>query len=124
MTLEKSLIATSNIRFDRKKQKSYTGTFEELLLEAVEEGFSCLGDSCKQAIYFRLMDCYNISKHEIPYKIREFANAIEGIFGPGARFLEIRIMNALYGRVQSFKYFPEQEELSFTNYVEILRNFL
>jgi hypothetical protein len=70
--------------------------FEKLLLEAVDEGLSSLGETSKIAIYFHLKKSFNIKKKEIPYKIEAFAKGIEKIFGLGANFLEILIMKQLY----------------------------
>lgn len=93
-------------------------SFEELLLGAVDEALSSLGDSSKQAIYFHLEKIFGINKQDIPYKIVEFANAIEKIFGLGAKFLEIQIMKRLYERLGPvFKYFPDRDDLVLTEYV-------
>jgi len=95
--------------------------FDKLLLEAVDEGLSSLGESSKQAIYFRLEKRFNIKKHEIPHKIEAFADAIEKIFGLGANFLEILIMKQLHEKVgQSFKW-PEYKELTFIEYVAVAK---
>jgi nucleoside-diphosphate-sugar epimerase len=118
MMIEESLSEMSEIRFGKKESASRKGNFEKLLIEAVDNVFSSLGDSCKQAIYFHLKDCYNVSKHEIPYRIGDFADALEKIFGLGAKLIEIEIMRALFAKVQDFSYSPKQEDLSFTNYVE------
>jgi|SRR4030042_4154171 len=118
MLIQESLGEMSEIRFGKKKSGSRKGNFRELLIEAVDNVFSSLGDSCKQAIYFHLKDRYNISKHEIPYRIEDFADALEKIFGAGAKLIEIEIMRALFTKVQVFSYSPKQEDLSFTNYVE------
>ena len=118
MMIEESLSEMSEIRFGKKESASRKGNFEKLLIEAVDNVFSSLGDSCKQAIYFHLKDRYNISKHEIPYRIEDFADALEKIFGVGAKLIEIEIMRALFTKVQDFSYSPKQEDLSFTNYVE------
>ena len=97
-------------------------SFEELLLEAVDEGLSSLGDSAKQAVYFNLEKTFNVNKRDIPYKIEEFADAIEKIFGLGARFLEIQIMKRLYEKVgHALKYFPKKDEIVFTEYVAAAR---
>ena len=80
-------------------------------------------DSCKQALYFHLKDGYSISKQGIPYRIEEFAIAIERIFGPGAKLIEIEIMKALFAMVQDFKCAAKQEDLSFTDYVKTLSSF-
>src|SRR3989304_7537998 len=86
--------------------------FEELLAEAVDEGLSSLGDSAKQAIYFHLEKTFSIEKQNIPNKFEEFTNAIEKIFGLGAKTLEIRIIKSLYEKVgRDFKYFPEKENI-------------
>ena len=99
--------------------------FEKLLLEAVDEGLSSLGDSSKQMIYFYLEKTFKIKKRDIPYKIEEFADAIEKIFGLGAKFLEILIMKRLYEKVgHVFKYNQEQEDLIFTEYVAAARQSL
>ena len=95
--------------------------FDKLLLEAVDEGLSSLGESSKQAIYFHLEKRFNIKKREIPHKIEAFADAIEKIFGLGANFLEILIMKQLHEKVgQSFKW-PEYKELTFIEYVAVAK---
>ena len=97
-------------------------SFEKLLLEALDETLSSLGDSSKEAIYFHLEKTFSINKQDIPYKIEEFANAIEKIFGSGARLLEIKIMKRLYEKVGPvFKYFPERDDIVFTEYVAAAR---
>lgn len=97
-------------------------SFEKLLLEALDETLSSLGDSSKEAIYFHLEKTFSINKQDIPYKIEEFANAIEKIFGSGARLLEIKIMKRLYEKVGPvFKYFPERDDLVFTEYMAAAR---
>ena len=97
-------------------------SFEEVLLEAIDESFSWLGESEKQAIYFILKKTYKISKQEIPYRIEEFTEAIEEIFGLGAKIIEIRIMKDLFSRMgYSFPYIHSQEGLEFTKYIEAAR---
>ncbi len=92
--------------------------FEKLLLEAVDEGLSSLGNSSKQAIYYHLKKSFNIKKQEIPYNIDVFASAIEKIFGLGAKFLEILIMKRLYEKVgRSFKWHASKDDFTFTEYV-------
>lgn len=97
-------------------------SFEERLLEAVDEGLSSLGDSAKQAIYFYLEETFNVSKRDIPYRIDEFAEAIERVFGNGARLLEIEIMRRLYGKVRCFFKYPSKDDLTFAAYVKAVRH--
>ena len=76
-----------------------TMDFEELLLEAIDDGLSLLGESSKEVIYYHLRKTFKMNKQDIPYKIEEFINAIEKIFGAGAKILEIQIMQCLFKKV-------------------------
>jgi hypothetical protein len=73
--------------------------FSKLLLEAVDEGLSSLGDSPKQAILFYLENSYKIDKDNIPRNLTEFAGALEKIFGQGASYLEQLIIKRLYEKI-------------------------
>lgn len=91
--------------------------FEELLLEAVDEGLSSLGESPKQAIYFHLEKSFNVKRQEIPHKIETFASAIEKIFGSGANLIEILIMKRLYEKVGPDVKLQGSRNFTFTEYV-------
>jgi hypothetical protein len=96
--------------------------FEKLLLDAVDEGLAWLGDSARRTIYSHLENDFNIKRQDIPRNIKGFADAIEKIFGAAAGLLEIQIMKKLHERVgDSFRYFPQQEDLVFTEYVNTIR---
>jgi hypothetical protein len=92
--------------------------FKKLLLEAVDESLSILGDLAKRAVYSCLEKNFKIKKQEIPNKIEGFTKAMEEILGPGAKLLQIQIMKHLYETIgRDFKYFPEKDELLFIEYV-------
>jgi hypothetical protein len=74
-------------------------SFNEALLAAVEESLSRLGDSPKQAILFHLEASFNLKREKIPTNIAEFVKALEGIFGPGAPYLEKLILECLYEKL-------------------------
>ena len=97
--------------------------FEKLLLEAVDEGLSSLGEPSKQAIYFHLEKRFNIKKKEIPYKVETFVKAIEKIFGLGANFLEILVMRRLYEKIGGIFEWHESTEFTFTKYVAVAKRF-
>jgi hypothetical protein len=73
--------------------------FSKILLSAVEESLSSLGDSPKQAILFHLETSFKIEKENIPANLTEFAKALEKIFGPGASYLEKLILSRLYEKL-------------------------
>jgi len=95
--------------------------FEELLLQAIDEGLSSLGDSSKQAIYFHLDKSFNIKKEQIPTKVEAFEDAIENIFGIGASFLQIAIMKQLYRKVGGALELNDTAKLAFTEYVAVAK---
>jgi hypothetical protein len=99
--------------------------FRKLVLEAVDEAFSLLGDAAKQAIYWHLEEIFEIDRRDIPYEAEKFAEALEKILGPGAKLLEIRMMKYLYQRIgRKFKYRPEQGNLTFPGYLAAMLSFL
>jgi len=112
-TKETKLMKVSTLESQRNRD------FKKHLLESIDEALSWQGDSSKQAIYFHLEKTFAIKKQEIPNRIEEFANAIEEIFGHGAKIIEIQIMKRLYEKIgHDFRYFPEEDDLLFTKYVE------
>jgi len=90
--------------------------FRKILLVAVEEGLSSLGNSPKQAIFFHLEGSFKITKEDIPGNLAEFAEALEGIFGPGASYLQRLIVKHLYEKL-GLK-FEEEEMWNFLNYID------
>ena len=97
--------------------------FNLIMLEAVDEALSFLGESAKRAIYYHLEEKFKIRREEIPIKIDDFAEAIEEIFGMGAKIIEMQIMKVLYKRVgRNFKYVPREKDLLFAAYLKAVKN--
>jgi len=97
-------------------------SFDGLLLKAIDEGLASLGNSPKRVVYFYLEKRFDIKKREIPYKTEEFVEALEKIFGLGAKFLEILIIKRLYETVgEIFEWDEEQTDLTFTEYIAAAR---
>lgn len=93
--------------------------FKNILLAAVEEGLSSLGDSPKQAILFHLEASFKIKKERIPENLQEFEKALETIFGPGTQFLEKLIVKRLYEKLGLE--FKEEEDCNLLKDVEQLK---
>jgi len=93
-------------------------SFEEILLNTIDEEISSLGETCQKIVYFYLKNEYSIDKQEIPSKIKEFSQAIESMFKDGAKILQIRIMENLFrkmGYINQHSY--DKETLDFAEYV-------
>jgi hypothetical protein len=101
---------------------------EELVLEAIDESLSSIGQNCKNFIYFHLESEYNLNKGEIPFRIKDFSEAIEKIFGVGAKILEIQILKILFKKMGYINpQFYSHENLELTQYIEAAkanRNYL
>ncbi|MEM3699831.1 MAG: hypothetical protein QXL57_03055 [Candidatus Bathyarchaeia archaeon] len=93
--------------------------FSKIFLSALEESLSLLGDSPKQAIFFHLEASFNLKREKIPTNLTEFTKALEGIFGPGASYLEMLIVKRLYEKL-GLK-FEEMEGLDFLQCVDNLK---
>jgi hypothetical protein len=99
--------------------------FDQLLLDAIDEGLSGLGEAGKASIYIHLEGIFNIRKQEIPNKLDCFSNALQRIFGLGARQLEILIMKNLYAKLGSLCKLDDPswltQDVTFTKYVERMK---
>lgn len=75
--------------------------FEEILLCTIDDAFSSLGENVKKSLYFHLENDFLIAKQDIPYRINDFSDALERIFGLGARQLELLIMRKLHKKISA-----------------------
>ena len=107
------------------KNRKETHEFDIILLAAIDEAFSGLGEPVKKSIYFHLERDFHVSKQEIPSRIDDFTNALELIFGPGAKHLEILIMKSLCVKVNcSYKWQGPNwlvPNLTFKEYIELAK---
>jgi hypothetical protein len=101
--------------------------FDKLLIEAIDEVFSTLGEPVKNRLYSLLEDDFSITKNDLPQKTEEFSNFLFQIFGPSAQHLEIRFMKTLYTKIRVDQHFEnksivlEEDNLTFVNYVNRMR---
>ncbi len=99
--------------------------FDFMLLEAIDEALTTLGESVKKSVYFHLETTYKIKRHQIPTEIDEFSNSLDKMFGLGARYIEILIMKKFYPKIQITCDWQGPEyiipTLSFKEYIELIR---
>ena len=104
--------------------------FNEMLLAAIDEALSSLGKSVAASVYFHLEKKVNIKSLDIPKKISEFSDALEKIFGVGARTLEILFMEKCYSKVKvRYKWLEHERpsrkglvpEITFQEHVRLMR---
>jgi len=90
--------------------------FDKLLLIAIDEALSSLGESAKQSIYFHI-ETSNVTRNKISENLQEFQAGLEKIFGIGARFIEILIMKNLYAKIGQPLIVEKSDQLEFIEYV-------
>lgn len=99
--------------------------FCKMLGEAIDEAFSSLGEPIRKAMYIHLKNSFGIAKREIPYRINDFSDALEKIFGPSARNLEIICIKNIQAKARiDYKWdLPESSgsELTFEEYIHIVK---
>jgi len=114
------VFARSGVRMVSKKSRN----FDKLLMDAIDEALSSLGESVKQSIYFHIENKF-VAKREIPGNIKEFQGGLEKIFGAGAQFIEILIMKNLHAKIGITLAAEANDQLEFVDYVNAAKqNFL
>ena len=99
-------------------------SFESEVDKSVEEVLSGLGESNKITIYRYLQSNYGIEKKQIPYKIEQFACAIEEIFGFASRVIQIEILKKLHREHQDFSSVSHEPDLHFVSYLKSFQSYL
>ena len=96
--------------------------FIEALRESVDEALSYLGEEAKQAVYCHLDQKYGLTRLEIPYRIEEFSEALELLFGTAAKILQTLIMKALFKKIrQPIQLLGNPKNLDFNSYIQSTR---
>ena len=92
-------------------------TFDDLLLNSIDEALTSLGESVRQSIYFHIENKFYVPRKDIPGKLGQFQDGLEKIFGTGARFIEILIMKNLHSRIGTSLEMDQGREFEFVTYV-------
>ncbi|MCW3998966.1 MAG: hypothetical protein NWE93_01850 [Candidatus Bathyarchaeota archaeon] len=70
-------------------------TFDEIVLESIDEILNAIGGSAKNAIYLYITRRLGVSREQLPYRITALAETLTGIFGAGSRPLELAIIRKI-----------------------------
>ena len=94
--------------------------FDKLLVSAIDEALTSLGESVKQSIYFHIENKFKVARNDIPENLEDFQGGLEKIFGTGARFIEILIMKNLHTKI-GLPLKMDSEQLEFVEYVGVAK---
>jgi hypothetical protein len=101
--------------------------FDELLLDAIDEVLSSLGEPVRNHLYIHLKNDFLISRNELPQRIEEFSDFLYRIFGSSAQHLEIKFIQTLYSKisvdqdVEDMSIVFKETDVTFLNYVNKMR---
>lgn len=102
--------------------------FNLVLLEAIDQTLSVLGEETKSWFFKYLEKALNVPRGKIPGKIDEFSKALEDLFGPSSRYLEILVIKNLHsiaGVVWEWK--PTNSwvapDFTFKEYVSVVKKY-
>jgi hypothetical protein len=90
-------------------------SFNEVLLDCVDEALSVLGNEPRQAVYQYLSTIHSLDREQIPDKVDQFAAGLKKALGGASRVIERLILKKLFQRIGSP--FRETADLEFTDYV-------
>ena len=99
-------------------------SFNQTIIEIVDQTLSKLGLKVKQTLYVCLEADYGLRKEAIPERIGDFVIAIEKIFGSSALLLEIDVMKAIRQKVPAFTCETKNLHLKFEDYLKSLKRFM
>ncbi len=101
-----------------KSVATVKGTFNIVLLDAVDSAFSTIRGFNSEVLYSHLKSKFGINREAIPDDVVGFAAALEETFGVGALLIEIEIMKSLHCKLSHIRFSPKQNELCFSSYLE------
>jgi hypothetical protein len=72
-------------------------TFDESLIESIDEVLTAIGNSIKCSIYLHLNN-RGIRRNQIPNRIGDFMNVLQSVVGVGARHIELQVIKQIQAK--------------------------
>ncbi|MCW4005172.1 MAG: hypothetical protein NWF04_01030 [Candidatus Bathyarchaeota archaeon] len=104
------------MKTERTKIANPPQDFDDVLLQAIEDGLTNLGESPKQIVYFHLEKKFSLKKEDIPKHLENFSLALQSIFGVGGRSIETMILKSL-----CLKYGINYDDLKHTEFLGAIK---
>ena len=90
-------------------------SFNDILLDSIDDGLSVLGNEPKQAVYQYLSSIHALYREQIPERVDDFAVGMRKALGSASKVIERLILKKLFQRLGSP--FKETSGLEFPDYV-------
>ena len=89
--------------------------FNQLLLEAIDDSLSVLGEEPKEALYQYLLTMHSLNREDIPDKLGEFSGGLKKALGGASSVIQRIILRKLFQKLGSN--FRDSPELEFVDHV-------
>lgn len=99
-------------------------TFEELIVEVIDQVMLSLDPRVKKSFYNILKTDYNLDKNDVPYRIGDFVNALEEVYGISALLIEVAILKKVCQELPAFTFVVENTQLNLVDFLKSLRIFM
>lgn len=99
-------------------------TFEELIVEVIDQVLLSLDPRVKNSFYSILKTDYNLDKNDIPYRIGDFVNALEEVYGISALLVEVAILKKVCQELPAFTFVVENAQLNLVDFLKSLKIFM
>ena len=99
-------------------------TFEELIVEVIDQVFLSFDPRVKNSFYSILKTDYNLDKNDIPYRIGDFVNALEEVYGISALLVEVAILKKVCQELPAFTFVVENAQLNLVDFLKSLKIFM
>ncbi|OLD01409.1 hypothetical protein E6H36_11855 [Candidatus Bathyarchaeota archaeon] len=95
---------------------SVSKPFGQVLLEAIDESLSVLGDEPRRAMYQYLATISSLQREDIPERLEDFAQGMKKALGGASNVLQKIILKKLFQKIGST--FKESQDLDLVDYVK------
>jgi len=96
-----------------------TLVFSQLLLEAIDDSLSILGDEPKMALYQYLATMHSLQREQIPDRLEEFSAGLKRALGGASSVIQRIILRKLFQKLGST--FRESQDSEFPDYIRDAR---
>ena len=95
---------------------SVSKLFGQIVLEAIDESLSVLGDEPRRAVYQYLATIQSLQREDIPEKLEDFSQGMKKALGGASSVLQKVMLKKLFQKIGST--FKEAQEFDFVDYVK------
>ncbi len=95
---------------------SVSKLFGQVVLEAIDESLSVLGEEPRQAVYQYLATVNSLQREDIPERLEDFSRAMKKALGGASGVLQKVMLKKLFRKIGSA--FKEAQDFDFVDYVK------